>query len=67
MTAKEISPEAFAVLTDRAGLTLSPEQSEELRGAYRFVQEMTARVRTPRDRSAEPAHIFTLPVPDSAE
>jgi len=67
MPPREITPEAFSVLLDRAGLSPTPEQSEELRDAYKFIQEMAARVRTPRTRAAEPAHIFTLPVPDSAE
>jgi hypothetical protein len=53
--------EEFAVLVDRAGLKLKPEQFEELRQAYRFVARMARTVRTPRDRAAEPAHIYVHP------
>ena len=56
-----ISPERFAVLVERAGLKLTPEQFDELREGYRFVERMIRTVRRPRDRSAEPAHIFVHP------
>ena len=57
-----ISTEPFAVLTERAGLKLTPEQFEELRQGYRFVERMIRTVRRqPRDRAAEPAHIFAQP------
>ena len=56
-----ISPERFAVLVERAGLKLTPEQSEELRQGYRYVERMIRSVRRPRDRAAEPAHIFVQP------
>jgi hypothetical protein len=56
-----ISPERFAVLVERAGLQLTPEQFEELREGYRFVERMIQTVRRPRDRAAEPAHIFVHP------
>jgi hypothetical protein len=56
-----ISPEKFAVLVERAGLKLKPEQFEELRHAYRFIERITKTVRRPRDRAAEPAHIFVHP------
>jgi hypothetical protein len=56
-----ISPERFAVLIDRAGVKLTPEQFEELRQGYRFVERMIRTVRRPRDRAAEPAHIFVQP------
>ncbi|HEY1259838.1 MAG TPA: hypothetical protein VGF34_11360 [Stellaceae bacterium] len=53
-----ISRERFAVLVERAGLRLTAEQFEELRQAHRFVERMQRSVRRPRDRAAEPAHIF---------
>ncbi|MGH7048094.1 MAG: hypothetical protein ACREE2_17095 [Stellaceae bacterium] len=53
-----ISLERFAVLVETAGLKLTAEQFEELRQAYRFVQRMQKSVRRPRDRAAEPAHVF---------
>jgi hypothetical protein len=56
-----ISPERFAVLVERAGLNLTPEQFEELRQGYRFVERMIRSVRRPRDRAVEPAHIFVQP------
>lgn len=56
-----ISAERFAFLVERAGLKLSPEQFEELRQGYRFVERMIRTVRRPRDRAAEPAHIFVHP------
>jgi hypothetical protein len=56
-----ISPQRFAVLVERAGLKLTPEQFEELREGYRFVERMVRTVRRPRDRAAQPAHIFVQP------
>jgi hypothetical protein len=56
-----ISPDRFAVLVERAGLKLTPEQFEELRQGYRYVERMIRSVRRPRDRAAEPAHIFVQP------
>ena len=56
-----ISPERFAVLVERAKLKLTPDQFEELRQGYRYVERMIRTVRRPRDRAAEPAHIFVQP------
>ena len=56
-----ISTERFAVLAERAGLKLTPEQFEELRQGYQFVERMVRTVRRPRDRASEPAHIFVQP------
>jgi hypothetical protein len=61
MVGDPISPQRFAVLVERAGLKLTPEQFEELRQGYRFVERMIRSVRRPRDRAAEPAHIFVQP------
>lgn len=61
MAEQSISAERFAVLVERAGLKLTPEQFEELRQAYRQVERMQRTVRRPRDRAAEPAHIFVHP------
>jgi hypothetical protein len=58
MAEESISSERFRVLVERAGLKLTPEQFEELRQGYRFVERITRTVRRPRDRAAEPAHIF---------
>jgi len=56
-----ISSEWFGFLVERAGLKLTPEQFAELRQGYRFVERMIRTVRRPRDRTAEPAHIFVQP------
>jgi hypothetical protein len=61
MPDEPISRERFAVLVEQAGLRLTPEQFDELRQGYRFVQRMQRVVRRPRDRAAEPAHIFVHP------
>jgi hypothetical protein len=66
-----ISREEFAVLVRRAGLRLTPEQFEELRSGYRFVERMRESVRrsgpregllrgvpSRREKCAEPAHVF---------
>jgi hypothetical protein len=56
-----ISREHLAVLVERAGLKLTLEQFEELRRGYHLVERMTRTVRRPRQREAEPAHIFVHP------
>lgn len=61
MPEEPISSERFAVLVERAGLRLTAEQFAELRRAYSQVERMQRNVRRPRDRSAEPAHIFVHP------
>lgn len=61
MAEQPISAERFTVLVERAGLKLTPDQFEELRQAYRQVERMQRSVRRPRDRAAEPAHIFVHP------
>ena len=61
MAESSISAERFAFLVLRAGLKLTPEQFEELRQAYPQVERMQRSVRRPRDRAAEPAHIFVHP------
>ena len=61
MAEEPIATERFAALVKEAGLRLSPEQFEEIRQGYRFVERMRKSVRRPRDRAAEPAHIFVHP------
>ena len=61
MAEQPISLERFRLLVEQAGLKLTPEQFEELRGAYPLVERMARTVRRPRDRAAEPAHIFVQP------
>ena len=61
MSEPAISTERFAARVKEAGLPLTPEQFEEIRQGYRFVERMRRSVRRPRDRAAEPAHIFVQP------
>jgi hypothetical protein len=61
MADQPISAERFAMLVEEAGLKLTPDQFEELRQGHRFIQRMQRIVRRPRDRAAEPAHIFVHP------
>ena len=58
-----VSPEHFARLLADAGLDPShdPERFEELRQGTRFLARLKRTVRRPRDRAAEPAHIFVHP------
>ncbi len=56
----EISIAEFAFLARHAGLTLTAEQVEALYPAYGYIAAMKERMRTPRGREAEPAHIFVF-------
>lgn len=64
-----ISAEHFAFLAERAGLDpakIGAERFEELRQGTRFLARFQRSVRRspagkPRDRAAEPAHIFVHP------
>jgi len=56
-----IAADRFAILVEQTGLKLTPDQFEELRQGYSFVRRMQRVVRRPRDRAAEPAHIFVHP------
>ena len=48
----------FDALMARAGLALTPEESEGIRAASRHIMGAMASVRTPRDVALEPATIF---------
>ena len=54
----EIGDEALAFLLARAGLHLTDEQKAELKGVYAGIAAMAERVRKPRGRMAEPAHVY---------
>jgi hypothetical protein len=66
-----LTPERFALLAERAGLDpakIGAERFEELRQGTRFLERFQRSVRRsrggkPRDRAAEPAHIFVHPKP----
>ena len=62
----EISHEAFEFLLARAGLSLTDEQKAELKTVYAAIAEMAERVRKPRGRMAEPAHIYDFTEEDLA-
>ena len=61
--AEPLSDERWAFLLERAGLDPSkaPERFAELREGYRLLERLQKSVRRPRDRAAEPAHIFVHP------
>lgn len=63
--AEPISDERWAFLLQRAGLdpTKAPERFAELREGYPLIERLQKSVRRPRagkprDRAAEPSHIF---------
>jgi hypothetical protein len=62
----EINDEALEFLLARAGLVLSNEQKAELMTIYAGIAEMAERVRKPRGRMAEPAHIYDFAEEDLA-
>ncbi len=62
--AEPMTPERFLYLAERAGLDpnkIGAERFEELRQGTRFLAQFQQSVRRPRDRAAEPAHIFVHP------
>jgi hypothetical protein len=62
----EIKEEALEFLLARAGLVLTDEQKAELMTIYAGIAEMARRVRKPRGRMAEPAHIYDFTEEDLA-
>jgi hypothetical protein len=62
----EIKDEAFEFLIARAGLDLNDEQKAELKTVYAGVAAMAERVRKPRGRMAEPAHVYDFTEEDLA-
>jgi len=62
----EITDEALEFLLGRAGLDLTPEQKAELKSVCAGIAEMAARVRKPRGRMAEPAHVYDFTEEDLA-
>ena len=62
----EITDEALEFLLGRAGLDLTPEQKAELKSVCTGIAEMAARVRKPRGRMAEPAHVYDFTEEDLA-
>jgi hypothetical protein len=62
----EIPTEAFEFLLARAGLQLTDEQKAELKTVYAGIAQMAERVRKPRGRMAEPAHVYDFTEEDLA-
>jgi len=62
----ENNDEAFEFLLARAGLSLTDEQKAELKTVYAGIAEMAQRVRKPRGRMAEPAHVYDFTEGDLA-
>jgi hypothetical protein len=54
----DIDDAALDFLLVRAGLSLTPGQKTELKTVYAGIAAMAERVRQPRGRMAEPAHIY---------
>jgi hypothetical protein len=62
----EITDEALQFLLARAGLDLTPDQKAELKGLSSAIAQMAERVRKPRGRMAEPAHVYDFTEEDLA-
>ena len=56
----EITDDALGFLLARAGLDLTEAQKVELKTVYPGIVEMAARVRKPRGRMAELAHVYNF-------
>ena len=62
----DIKDEALEFLLARAGLQLTDEQKAELMTVYAGVAAMAERVRKPRGRMAELAHVYNFTEEDVA-
>ena len=62
----QLADEALDFLLARAGLRLTDAQKAELKTVYAGIAGMAARVRQPRGRMAEPAHVYTFTEEDLA-
>ena len=63
----DISDEALDFLLARAGLDLSDAEKAELKTVYAGVAQMAERVRQPRGRIAELAHVYNFTAEDLGE
>jgi hypothetical protein len=63
----DISDEALDFLLARAGLNLSEAEKAELKTVYTGIAAMAARVRQPRGRMAELAHVYNFTPADLGE
>ena len=62
----DIVDEALDFLLARAGLDLTPAQKAELKTVYPGIAAMRERVRQPRGRMAELAHVYNFTEEDLA-
>jgi hypothetical protein len=62
----EISDAALDYLLARAGLDLTDEQKAELKTVHAALAALAERVRKPRGRMAEPAHVYDFAEEDLA-
>jgi len=63
----DISDEALDFLLARAGLDLTAAQKAELKTVYAGIAQMAERVRQPRGRTAELAHVYNFTASDLGE
>ncbi len=63
----DISDEALDFLLARAGLDLTAAQKAELKTVYAGIAQMAERVRRPRGRTAELAHVYNFTASDLGE
>jgi hypothetical protein len=63
----DISDEALRFLLDRAGIDVSEAEKAELKTIYEGIAEMARRVRQPRGRMAELAHVYNFSADDLGE
>jgi len=63
----DISDQALDFLLARAGLDLSEAEKAELKTVYAGIAQMAERVRQPRGRMAELAHVYNFTASDLRE
>jgi hypothetical protein len=56
-----MTPAEVEAALARAGLDIPEREKPEIAAAAHFIAEMAARVRSKREMSVEPAHIFPPP------
>jgi hypothetical protein len=66
MMSADISDETLDFLLARAGLDLSAAEKAELKTVYAGIAAMAERVRQPRGRMAELAHVYNFTEEDLA-
>ena len=63
----DIADEALDFLLARSGLVLSEAEKAELKKVYAGIAQMAERVRQPRGRMAELAHVYNFTASDLGE